>query len=144
MIEYVIDTSVVIKWFVKEKYSEYAIKILNQFQVNTIVLHAPTYLKIEVVSVLRKYWLRKILTKKQVHDILNAFFELPLQYHEIGNKGFLLKALNTSLKQNISFYDSIFVTLAQALNAKLLTADKKLHQEERNFTKLLQEEDNQD
>ena len=44
------------------------------------------------------------------------------------NKNTFTKAFINSRKLGISFYDSIYLSLSEDLDAKLITADKKLHE----------------
>jgi len=56
-----VDTSVSIKWFIPEKYSDNAIKLLNDFKNGFVDLHAPTTLLLEFGNAIRKYYVKKII-----------------------------------------------------------------------------------
>jgi len=50
---YVIDTSVVVKWFIEEKDSNKAIKILEYYKLGELTIVAPDLVIYEFVNVLR-------------------------------------------------------------------------------------------
>ena len=80
-------------------------------------LHAPHL--IEVVQVLRRYVLRKWATASRAKDAIDLLLEMPItRYPHVG---LLHRALQ--LRRNLTVYDALYVALAEALNAPLLTRD---------------------
>ena len=120
MTVYVVDTSVAVKWYFPELGTELAVKVLDPAH----ELHAPDLLRLEFDSVLVKR-LRKREIRSGAADIIRAAVrELPLRWHqseELRDAAFAI-ACETS----VSVYDALFAALAVLLDAKLVTADRKL------------------
>lgn len=138
MKNYVIDTSVAVKWFIVQPYYEQAIEILDLFEQNKCKLYVPSTIYLEFTNVLWKY--KKILSLDEIQTILTEFLKLDLIVHEHVH---LLKgALNIAFKHDRSVYDSIFLYLAQEVEADFVTSDEKLVNavaKDLKFVKLLQD-----
>ena len=85
-------------------------------------LHAPHLLDLEVAQVLRRYEAAKTLTPERAGEALGDFEDIDLtRYpHEI----FLARIWE--LRKNATAYDAVYLALAEALGAPLLTADRRL------------------
>lgn len=85
-------------------------------------LHAPHLLDVEVVQVLRRYALSGEVGAERCRMALDDLAALPLNRypHE-----FLLPRA-WELRDNLSAYDAMYVALAEALDAPLLTRDQRL------------------
>ena len=118
----VVDASVAVKWFVNEEYSDKALKLLN----NGNVLHAPDTLKVEVASALRKYFIRGYIGEGHLRESLKILSEIDITYHETS-WDILEYALELSIKNRITIYDAIYVSLSEMLNFGFITADERLH-----------------
>ncbi len=82
-------------------------------------LHAPHVLDLEVVQVLRRYTLSGEMDADRSEQALDDLADLPLNRypHDI----FLLNIW--ALRHNLTAYDAAYVTLAEALDAPLITRD---------------------
>jgi predicted nucleic acid-binding protein len=87
------------------------------------VCHAPHLIDAEVGNVLRRHVLRAALPAADAEILLR--FSAPLIDHRHHMTGALARAAWT-LRQNLSFYDALYVALATALGAPLVTADQRL------------------
>lgn len=87
------------------------------------VCHAPHLIDAEVGNVLRRHVLRGELLGADAEVLLR--FSHPLVDHRHEMTGALAQA-SWSLRHNVSFYDGLYVALAVALSAPLLTADERL------------------
>lgn len=87
------------------------------------VCHAPHLLDAEVGNVLRRHVLRGSLPAADAEILLR--FGAPLVDHRHQMTGTLARAA-WALRQNLSFYDALYVALAAALGAPLVTADQRL------------------
>ncbi|MFH0702148.1 MAG: type II toxin-antitoxin system VapC family toxin [bacterium] len=138
MKDYVIDTSVAVKWFIVQPFYEQAIEILDLFEQNKCRLHAPSTIYLEFTNVLWKY--RTFFSLSEIQNILAKFLKFDLIVHEHTH---LLKgALNIAIEYKRSVYDSIFIFLAKEIEADFITSDEKLVNavsKELNFVKLLQD-----
>jgi predicted nucleic acid-binding protein len=83
-------------------------------------LHAPHLIDAEVVQVLRRYVLRKWTTPSRASDAVDLLLDMPItRYPHVG---LLHRAFQ--LRRNLTVYDALYVALAEALDAPLLTRDE--------------------
>jgi|SRR3989338_7241118 len=124
MRQIVLDTSVVIKWFIPEKGRNKAIALRDDHIKNKIKLCSRDLLLYEFVSSLKNY------SKMRLQDKDFAFAVETLQSVKIGiyplNYADLPELFILAKKLNISIYDCSYLLLAKKLRAPLYTADKKL------------------
>lgn len=85
--------------------------------------HAPHLIDAEVGSVVRRRVLRGELPPSEARDLLLA--AAPLIDHRYEMTGSLGQAA-WALREHLSFYDALYVALAQALSVPLLTGDGRL------------------
>jgi len=122
---YVVDTSIVVKWFNQQNESrvEIAHQIYNNMLDNLIVLIVPSLLPIELINVLKKGKNMPIAAiKKSVHDL----FSLPLVIKE-QSQIILEHTAEFMDKYQIAAYDALFVATAKNENCKLISDDTKAH-----------------
>jgi predicted nucleic acid-binding protein len=87
------------------------------------VCHAPHLIDAEVGNVLRRLVLRASLSVGDAEILLR--FGAPLIDHRHQMTGALARAA-WARRQNLSFYDALYVALAASLGAPLVTADQRL------------------
>ena len=125
MTPFVVDSSVVFKWYRQpgdEDYVAQAVSILERHLHGDFEIHVPDLLFYELGNILR---FKEGLVSKDGLTILRETFALALQIHSIGY--FLAEeALRFSQKHDITFYDASFVALSYLLQASFITADRKL------------------
>ncbi|HTL26023.1 MAG TPA: type II toxin-antitoxin system VapC family toxin [Burkholderiales bacterium] len=85
-------------------------------------LHAPHLLDVEVAQVLRRYALAGEVDAERCRAALDDLADLSLTRYP---HDFLMKRV-WDLRDNLSAYDAVYVALAEALNAPLLTRDRRL------------------
>ena len=73
----------------------------------------------EVVQVLRRYVLRKWTTPARASVAVDLLIGMPITRY--SHVGLLHRALQ--LRRNLTVYDALYVALAEALDAPLLTRD---------------------
>ncbi len=120
--EKVVDASLVIKWFLKEENSDKALKIREDHISGKTLLIVPDLIFLEVTNALRY----KKLDIKKISYINKSLWEFQFKIQEI-DKFILDKAIENSIKYNITIYDALYVTLAQIHGTFLITADKELY-----------------
>jgi len=121
MKSFVLDTSVVLKWFSKERGSEEAEKLLRFLERKKVEVFLPELVKYELGNAFLK---GKELTYLRAQAILETLYMLPLNFVAED-----LKLAKTSYrlaeKLGISYYDACFLALAKARKIPLITANPK-------------------
>ncbi len=85
-------------------------------------LHAPHLLDVEVTQVLRRYAISGGLDARRGERALADLLDLPLRRHPHT----VLLRRAWELRRSISAYDAVYVALAEALGAPLVTRDARL------------------
>jgi predicted nucleic acid-binding protein len=85
-------------------------------------LHAPHLLDVEIAQVLRRYARAGEIDRDRGAAALSDLADLPLRRYP---HDFLLPRV-WELRNNLTAYDAVYVALAEALDAPLLTRDQRL------------------
>jgi predicted nucleic acid-binding protein len=85
-------------------------------------LHAPHVLDVEVAQVIRRYAANGEISGERGRLALADLADLPLRRYP---HDFLLPRM-WDLRNNLTAYDAAYVALAEALDAPLLTRDRRL------------------
>jgi predicted nucleic acid-binding protein len=85
-------------------------------------LHAPHLIDLEIAQVLRRYAAAGEITPERGREALEDLAALRLRRH---SHEFLLPRV-WELRRNLTAYDAVYVALAEALKAPLLTRDRRL------------------
>ena len=115
----VLDASAAIEWLLQ---SPTGIKIDKRILSPSESLHAPHLLDIEVAQVLRRYVREKMITAQRGQEALEDFAGLPLERYP---HDFLIPRV-WALRATLTAYDAVYVALAELLDARLLTCDRKI------------------
>jgi predicted nucleic acid-binding protein len=116
----VIDASVAIKWFLPERYSINAIRLLDAGH----ELVAPDLIFPECGNVLWKKWLRQELEPDVIPILLADYCRMNLRI--VPTYSLTDEASRIAVTWRRSFYDSIYLALAVVCNGRMVTADEKL------------------
>jgi len=127
----VIDTSIAVKWFIKESGSDKAVKLLEDYKDKRIKILAPEIICLELANAL--YFAARF-EGKVLKEALRSFYCLNLSLAPL-NEPFLQKSSLFTQKFNIGIYDALFIALAEKEKIPLITADKKHHRKE--FSKFI-------
>ena len=118
----VVDASVVVKWFVEEKYSKEALMIRESLIEGLVDIVVPPLLYFEVLNALKYSGAFGEDELKKVARILEDYqftlYELEGVYAE--------KAVEIAMRKGITIYDASYVALALIEGVDLYTADEKL------------------
>lgn len=115
----VLDASVMVELLVDGTYRETAeARVLGEER----ALWAPELLDAEVGSALRGGVRRKTLEVNQAVQALDELAKLPI--HRVSHAR--LVPFAWLLRENVSFYDGLYVALAQLLEEPLITIDARL------------------
>ena len=118
---YVVDASVVIKWFIPETHSEVALHARRSRD----RLHVPAFMTLELGNVIAKKIRRGELTREDGKTILKELSHLPLQRH--ADERLFPAAYELALDTRQSLYDCLYLALAEAVDGRMITADRKFY-----------------
>jgi predicted nucleic acid-binding protein len=124
VITYVTDASVAIKWYVPEVHGHYAARLLSRLDAGSAVCHVPDLFHSEVGNILWKKVRRGELNEAEAQGIVTALSVVPKTVHSAAP--LLPSALSLALETERTVYDSLYLTLAAALDCELVTADERL------------------
>ena len=119
----VVDSSVVVKWFIREESDDApALQLLKSLLEGKRDFIIPDLLFYEVGNVFLKKWSQQLEKMRVSFDRLwhLPWFFMPLR------QSLLSRALEMASQYHITFYDALFVATAERAEASLVTADLKL------------------
>jgi len=118
---YVLDTSVVVKWFssVNEKDTEKSLQLRQAHTKNSVILTVPDLLYYELANALRY---NPAFTSIDVDMAIESIFKIGIETRQV-NPALIRHAIELAYKMGITVYDACFLALAQELDAVLITAD---------------------
>ena len=117
----VVDASVVAKWLVPEALSEQATRLLEEEDDDLL---APDLLLVEVANALWKKTARGELTSTAADRALELMLEAGLELR--GIPPLLSRATKLARELGHPVYDCVYLALAEAERAPLVTADERL------------------
>lgn len=115
----VVDASAVLETLLR---TPAAAAVDRQLFAGRQTLHAPHLLDVEVAQVLRRYAAAGQIDDERGRDALSDLADFPLRRYA---HDFLLPRV-WELRSNLTAYDAVYVALAEALDASLLTRDRRL------------------
>ena len=123
MKKYMVDASVVFKWYYKQKEEDIiqAEIIYALLKTKIYLLLAPELLIYEIMNIFR---LKQEISIEKVNSIISELYET-LIFISL-EKELVEKAFKYSRELDISFYDSIYVALSEKYDLFLVSADRKL------------------
>ena len=123
-IKLVVDSSIVIKWFVSESYSNEARRILDGYQTEEYTLLAPDLLYAEIGNIVWKKCRLQGLAAEDARRIIVAFCLLDI--HCTPGAILLNDAYALAFTYHCTVYDAMYVALSQREDSLLVSADEKL------------------
>lgn len=120
----VVDASVAAKWYLKEEEHQRAAPIMEAGMRRETKLIAPVLIVAEIGNVLWQRNRRGELIEDEVREVWAAFGVAPVDLFDIAR--LMPLALEIALDTGCAVYDALYVALAEAEGAKLVTADRKL------------------
>lgn len=124
MTRVVVDSSVVIKWFVTEPLTPEAQRILDGYQAGTLNLLAPDLLVAEIGNVVWKKYRVHGLAKEDAEQIIAAFRELRIEL--VPTAELLEEAFRIAMTYERTVYDSLYIALSVREQCIYITADERL------------------
>ncbi|MBI2667756.1 type II toxin-antitoxin system VapC family toxin [Candidatus Woesearchaeota archaeon] len=134
---YVLDSSVVIKWFSNEEHTDIALKLRDMFVMGDIEIVVPDLQIYEIANALRY---NKQIERTDVDNAVKSLIEIGIKVIS-PKREIMKKAIDFSYDYDLTIYDSCFIALAKELNFVFVTADEKLYKKIKslNFVKLLKD-----
>ena len=126
MKKFVVDTSVVLKWYLSDEHGvRQALSLLEEFFEGKIALHAPDLIDYEFVNAM---WVAGKIGRISVEDrdtAVKNFLDIEIIKTDIEN---LFETILTfSTEHNRSCYDASYLALSAIIGAPFVTSDKKLY-----------------
>jgi len=115
----VLDASVVVELLLG---TSRALAVIDVLEDDTQTVHAPHLLDVEVLSVLRRLVLRGVISAQVARHALDDYQALGIERHDHD----LLLDRAWAMRDNVTAADAMYVALAEALPARLLTFDARL------------------
>ena len=136
-IMYVLDASVVIKWFSEEEYTDKALKLRDDFFKGEFELVVPDLLLYEVSNALRY---NQSFDETDVVEAVDSLFDIGISII-VPTQEAIKSAINFAFHHNITLYDAFYVALAKEIDFSLITADGKLYKKTKDlvFVKYIDE-----
>ena len=120
---FVLDASVMVKWFSEEEYTDRALKLRDAFSIGEIELVVPDLMLYEVSNALRY---NPDFDETDVSEAVGTLYDIGISII-VPNRDVINSALNLAYEHKITVYDAYYVALAKEINFKLITADRKLY-----------------
>ena len=117
---FVIDASVAVKWFVQEELRDEALAVRRDYIEGSIDLAAPVLIVYEVFNALRYHPTLADDIGKYANSLLDMQIDLRLLSPETNQL-----AAHLAMTEGISGYDAHYLSLAEKLYTKVITADEK-------------------
>ena len=117
----ILDTSVVLKWFVDEAGSDVARNYLQDFIDGKYKILFPTLIFYELGNAC----LQNSIPVREIGKIMELLHNFTFEIEDIGFAAFR-KVYQNASEYDLTFYDASYVTLMQKHNCELVTADKAL------------------
>jgi predicted nucleic acid-binding protein len=134
---YVLDASVLIKWFSNEEYTDRALKLRDDFLQGYAELVVPDLLLYEVSNALRY---NPNYNENDVIESVDSLYDMGINI--IIPTGDVIKsAINLAFTHDVTLYDAFYAALAKEIDFTLITADAKFYRKTNNlgFIKFIDE-----
>jgi predicted nucleic acid-binding protein len=120
----VVDSSVAIKWFVVEPYTDASRMILDEYGKGVLTLHAPDLINAEIGNVVWKKHAFQGLDEADAQSIIDVFLSLGLVL--TPTVSLLRSAYHIAVSSGRTVYDALYVALSVREECQFVTADEKL------------------
>lgn len=118
----VADASVIVKWFVDEEHTKKALALREQYIEGKVDIACPSLLPYEVLNALRY---NPEFGEEHTRTAAEALEKYQLWLYPVLGE-LAAHCSKNSFAYGMSFYDSVYVSLAEYLDSTLYTADQKI------------------
>jgi len=120
----VIDSSVVIKWFVTESLSAEALRLFADWQAKRVSCFVPDLMFVEAANILWKKRRQGMMTDIDVSNHMLTIKSLP--FDVTASIPIVDDAVRIAMAHDRTAYDSMYLALARHLACPFVTADERL------------------
>ena len=120
----VVDSSVVIKWFVTEPHSEQARQVLHSYRKRRVSLIVPDLIFAELGNIVWKKQRYQGLKLTQAERIIRAVSRLDLTI--VPTNVLIEQAFAFAANHGCTVYDALYLALSRREQCPFVTADQKL------------------
>lgn len=121
----VVDASVVVKWHLTDEVlSDAADAVRLDYTEGRISLIAPEHIRFEVPSAIRKATRTRRMTPDEGARAVHAF--LRWRIPSAGDDALIVAAFDQSVRLGCSYYDALYLVLAESLKIPFVYADNHL------------------
>jgi predicted nucleic acid-binding protein len=121
---FVLDCSVAAKWVLPEPDRSPALALFERYASGDVLLIAPDILLAEFASLVAKRNRRTQISTEQAREAFSLMTKCAPQLFDTHPR--LYRALDLSLRDQLSLWDSIYLALALERDCPVLTADLRL------------------
>ena len=123
----VVDTSIVIKWAIKEEYTDLALLLLADWTAQGTVILAPALLSYEATNVFHQRIRRAAYPFEDARRALNDIIYELIVFDFASTPASHIRAIQLSQQFGLpSAYDAQYLALAESKQCELWTADRRL------------------
>jgi predicted nucleic acid-binding protein len=124
---YVVDASVAARFLLAEELSDKAELLLQRFHDDAVELKAPGLVRYEVGNTLWKAVKQRMINAHEASQKFSHFIKLKVDCVELDEQE-CVDALAWALKNDTTYYDSVYVKASEKTGATLLTADDAFYE----------------
>ena len=134
--DFVLDSSVIVKWFCQEEYTALALKFREGYVLGYVNITFPDLVIYEIANALRY---NQKVTEDDVKNSVNSLIDLGINII-VPTKKITESAISIAFEYDITLYDAYFVALAKELGFQFVTADENFYKKirELKFVNLLE------
>ncbi|MDR7481719.1 MAG: type II toxin-antitoxin system VapC family toxin [Armatimonadota bacterium] len=122
----VVDTSVVVKWFLDEPHASQALDVRRAIQQGAYRPVVPDLVYAEFANTIWKHVRRYGLDPSDGEVMIASFLALPMDV--VPSHAILLPAFRIACATGRPVYDALFLALSQEAGADMVTADEQLYE----------------
>jgi predicted nucleic acid-binding protein len=124
---YVVDASVAVRFLLSEELSDKAQWLLERFHDDAVELGAPPLVTYEVGNTLWKAVKQRMISAHEASQKFSQFIKLRLDHIELDEQE-RLNALTWAVKNDSTYYASVYVKATEKIGATLVTADDAMYE----------------
>ena len=135
--DFVLDSSVIVKWFCDEEGTDIALKFRDSHSKGDANIACPDLVLYEIANALR---FNKKITEDDVKNSVNSIIDIGIDII-VPTKTILESAVSLAFKYDTTLYDAYFIALAKELGYIFATSDDSFFKKikELDFARLLKD-----